>query len=520
MSNTKTIARNSGWYSIETIVNLVVVFATNIAIARTLGPSKMGYMVFINTLTGFASLLGGIGLPQTARKFMAEFIGKGDRGTARFIYIRTMALQTALATLATATVLVYVLRDATSEYKIAAALLVISTWPAMINFISAQANAATEELQKNLPASMISILVFGACILATVVLKWGVIGVGVATLAMRSMDFIVRLIPTMRRVLSWEKVHLLPDGVSRRMTSFAWQSVATLAVALVVWNRSEVFLLKKFCPDINQIAFYSVAFSMAEMLLIGSSIFGLAVGTTIFAQFGRDKSRLPDIAGSSFRYLALTAIPLHVIAAALAPAALHFLYGAKYDGAAVVVMLAPILCMPKAFITPVQNLLESMERQRYIILATAIAGIADLSVAWFLIRSFSPGHGAVGACIGSGAAQILAVGTMWAIGIYLYKVTLPWMQLIKIASISALASLTAHFIAMRMTPLLGILCGGTAALTILFGLYYVLRVLEPQDSLRLKTLTGMLPKAIGAPANAALTFLARHSDASGISLIE
>jgi O-antigen/teichoic acid export membrane protein len=176
--------------------------------------------------------------------------------------------------------------------------------------------------------------------------------------------------------------------------------------------------------------------------------------------------------------------------------------------------------MPKAFITPVQNLLESMERQRYIILATAIAGIADLSVAWFLIRSFSPGHGAVGACIGSGAAQILAVGTMWAIGIYLYKVTLPWMQLIKIASISALASLTAHFIAMRMTPLLGILCGGTAALTILFGLYYVLRVLEPQDSLRLKTLTGMLPKAIGAPANAALTFLARHSDASGISLIE
>ena len=205
MSNTKTIARNSGWGSIESIVNLVVVFSTNIAIARTLGPSKMGYMVFVNTLAGFASLLGSVGIPQTARKYMAEFIGMGDRATARFIYFRTMALQTLLATIATAGVLIWVLRDASSAYKLAASLLVISIWPAMINSISAQANAATEELRKNLPASMISILIFGLGILATVVLKWGVTGVGVATLAMRISDFLIRLIPTMKRVLAWAK---------------------------------------------------------------------------------------------------------------------------------------------------------------------------------------------------------------------------------------------------------------------------------------------------------------------------
>ncbi len=520
MSNTKTISRNTGWYGIEVGVNVLVVLSTNIAIARTLGPSKMSYMVFVSTLAGFASLLGSMGIPQTTRKYMAEFIGKGDRGTARFIYIRTMALQTLLATLATASVLVWVLRDANSEYKLAAALLVLSTWPAMINFISAQANAASEELSRNMQASIVSILVFFFGIAGTVSFKWGVIGVGAATLAMRSTDFLVRLIPTMKRILAWEKVHLLPQGVSRRMTSFAWQSVVSMAVALIVWNRSEIFLLRKFCSDINQIAFYSVAFSMAEQLLVGSSVFAQAVGTTIFAQFGRDKSRLPDIAGSSFRYLALTAIPVHVIAAALAPAALRFLYGAKYDGAAVVVMLAPILCMPKAFIGPVQNLLESMERQRYIIFATALAGFADIATAWFLIRAFSPAYGAVGACIGSGTAQGMAVGSMWAIGIYLYKVKLPWMQLAKVATISAAASLTAHFIAMRMAPIWGILCGGSAALAVLFGLYYALRVLEPQDSIRLKTLTGMLPKVIGIPADAALTLLARSEDASDLSLID
>jgi hypothetical protein len=77
------------------------------------------------------------------------------------------------------------------------------------------------------------------------------------------------------------------------MMAFAWQSVASMILALIVWNRSEVILLKYLSSDIRQIAYYSVAFSMAERLLIGSSVFGSAAAATIFAQYGRDKSRPP-----------------------------------------------------------------------------------------------------------------------------------------------------------------------------------------------------------------------------------
>jgi O-antigen/teichoic acid export membrane protein len=97
-----------------------------------------------------------------------------------------------------------------------------------------------------------------------------------------------------------------------------------------------------------------------------------------------------------------------------------------------------------------------------------LAGIVDIGVAWYLI----PAHGAVGACIGNGAAQAAAVGMMWAVAIHLYKVKLPWMQVAKIAFISALASLTAHAIAVRLAPLWGILCGGSASLIVLFVLFY------------------------------------------------
>jgi O-antigen/teichoic acid export membrane protein len=279
-----------------------------------------------------------------------------------------------------------------------------------------------------------------------------------------------------------------------------------MIVALVVWDRSEFLLLKYLCPDIRQISYYSVAFSLSEQLLISATIFGSATGATIFAQYGRDKSKLPALAASSFRYLALTSIPLHLISAALAVPALLLLYGSKYAGAAMVVTLAPLLGMPKAFISPVQSLLQSNERQSYVILATVLAGVVDISVAWYLI----PAHGAVGACIGSGAAQVVAVGLMWAIGIRLYKVKLPWLLIAKIAFISVLASLTAHYVAVRFaTPLWAILCGGSASLAVLFGLYYLMRVLEPQDRDRFEILTGMLPKPFAGPAARVVALLVR-----------
>ncbi len=504
-NNTKTIAKNTGWYGLENFINSILTVFTSIAIARTLGPAKMGYIIYVTFIASVVSDMGGLGIPATTRKYMAEFLGMGDRGTARYIYFRTLMLQAGLATLATTSLVVWVLRDAAGDYKLASVLVVLSIWPSMINLISAQANVASEELSRNLPASVASILVYFILILSTVLFHWGVVGVGAAMLMMRLTDLLVRIIPTMGHILQWETLHVQPAGLRDRMLTFAWQSVAVLIVEMVVWDRSEFILLKHLCADIRQVAYYSVAFSMAERLLISATIFGSAASATIFAQYGRDKSRVPEITASTFRYLAITSIPLHLIAAALAVPALLLLYGKAYSGAMMVVTIAPVLCLPKAFIGPVRSLLQSHERQSFVIGATILAGIVDIAVAWYLI----PAHGAVGACIGSGAAEVVAIGMMWAIGIHLYKVKLPWWLVAKVTFISVLAALTAHYITVVMPPLLGILCGGSAALIVLFGLFYLMRVLKPEDRARLSTLTGILPKPFSGPVNKVLTFLVR-----------
>jgi O-antigen/teichoic acid export membrane protein len=512
MTNTKTIARNTGWYGLENVINIVVAIFTSIAIARTLGPAKNGYIVYVSFIASVVSSLGGLGIPATTRKYMAEFLGRGDRGTARYIYGRTLLLQAGLATMATGGLLCWVLASAAPEYKLASVLIVLSIWPAMVNSISAQANVASENLMANMPPSIFAALAYFTAIAATVGLKWGVTGVGAALLSMRLADFLLRYFPARKRIRAWDAAHLLPAGLRQRMIRFAWQSVVSMTLALIVWNRSELLLLGKFCADIRQAGFYSIAFSMSDQLLMSATIFGSATGATIFAQYGRDKSKLPRMTAAAFRYLALSSIPLHCIAAALAAPLLLLLYGKQYSDAAMVVTIAPLLCLSKAFIGPVQSLLESAERQRYVIGATVIAGVVDWSVAWWLI----PAHGAAGACIGSGAAQLVAVGMMWVIGIHLYQVKLPWRLVAKVSLIGVAAALTAHCIALRLPPLWAVLCGGSASLIVLFGLFYWMRVLEPEDRDRFKLLAGMLPKPLAGPADKLLSLLVRAESAAPV----
>ena len=507
--NTKTIARNTAWYGLENLIGFGTSLITSIAIARTLGPSKMGYLIYVTWLVSITTSLGGVGVPTTTRKYMAEFIGGGDRATARFIFFRTLTIQTVLASTATLLAVAWVFHDAPPEYRIASLILVFSTLPAMINFIPAQANVAAEHLSANLPASIASTAVYFVVTMLTIFLHWGIVGIASAMLTMRLADFLVRLFPTVRRILAWpsDNVHM-PTDLRPRMMRFAAQSVTGLLLTLIVWDRSELFLLKHLSPDIRQLAFYSVAFNLAERLLIFPSVFASASGATVFAQYGRDRSRLPAMTAASVRYLALISIPLHIIAVALAGPALLTLYGTKYAGAFVVATVSPLLCLPKAFLGPIQSLFESTDRQKYFIITTIIASFIDIGVAWYLI----PSLGALGASIGSGAAQITAIGLMWIIGIRRDGIRLPWRFLAKVTAISTAASVAAYAVSSRLLPVWALIVGGAVATITFFLLAYTFKILEPEDSSRFKVISAACPRALAGPMNRAFDLLTKRME--------
>jgi O-antigen/teichoic acid export membrane protein len=278
-----------------------------------------------------------------------------------------------------------------------------------------------------------------------------------------------------------------------------------MGLGIVVWDRSEFFLLKYLHSNIDQISFYSVAFSMAERLLVSATIFGMASGATIFAQYGRDETKLPKIVGSTFRYLAMSSIPIHTIFTALAVPVLLLLYGGKYRGAEAVVVLAPLLCMSKAFFSPVQNLLQSFEKQQWVIAATVLGGVVDMGLAWKLI----PAHGAVGACIANGVAQFVAVALLWGIAIGMFKIRLPWLLTAKVAFVSAAAAVAGHFCARSLAPVWGVLVCGSVSLTVLLVLFYLFRILQEEDRARLNQIASMLPGPLCAWAQIIVSVLIR-----------
>jgi O-antigen/teichoic acid export membrane protein len=292
------------------------------------------------------------------------------------------------------------------------------------------------------------------------------------------------------------------------MMRFAFQSVMGLVLTIVVWDRSELFLLKHLSPDIRQLAFYSVAFNLAERLLIFPSVFASASGATVFAQYGRDRSRLPAMTAASVRYLALISIPLHLIAVALAAPALLTLYGHKYEGALLVATISPLLCLPKAFLGPIQSLFESTDRQKYFLVTTVIASFIDIGVAWYLI----PSLGAVGASLGSGAAQITAIGLMWIIGIYRDDIRLPWRFLAKVTMISIAASVAAYGVSFRLAPVWALIAGGITATITFFLLAYAFKILEPEDASRFKIISAACPQALAGPMNRAFDMLTKRME--------
>ena len=506
--NSKTILRNTVWYGLENAISFVSAIVTSVAIGRTLGPTKMGYVVYVMWIANVASTLGSVGIPATTRKYMAEFIGAGRPGAARFIYFRSLWLQVVTATLATVACVIWVFRTSPAEYRLAALLLVLSIWPAMVNFISAQANVATEELSSNLPGSVSATLSFFVLILCTVVFHWGVVGVAVAMLAMRLVDFTVRFIPTFRRLYaSPSAAQDVPSDLRQRMFRFAVQSTLGMALTLIVWDRSEIFLLKHMSHDIRQISFYTVAFSLADKLLLFPTVFASATGVSMYAQYGRDRTRLPALTAAAARYLGLTSIPLHVIASALAGAALLTMYGRQYEGAVAVCMAAPLLCLPKAFLTPVQTMFEAVEKQQYFNWITVVASALDVAVAWWLI----PRHGALGAALGSGAAQVLAIGVLWVLAIRRYDIRLPWGFLGKTTLVSVIAAGAALAVVMHSSAPVGVAVGSLLAVVTFVGLAAALRLFEQQDLARFKVIVDACPAALAAPVNLTYSWVSRRA---------
>jgi O-antigen/teichoic acid export membrane protein len=490
-SNSKTIAKNSFWYGVETVTTLVLTAFTSIVIARKIGPTRIGYFLYVWWIVGIIANLGMLGIPAATRKYMSEYFGRGRLGVAKTVFYRTLWMQVGVAAVITAASLAAFWLWGDRDYRAMSLVMIASIFPYMVNSIAAGANTALEDLRANVPASMVSTATYVIAVFLSLYMGWDLFGIAVGMFLMRALELPVRLIPVMR----WLKEHKaepLEKAVSRRMFVFSGHSLALMLITLIVWDRSEMVVLKNFCPDIRQVAFYSVAFNITERLLVFSQVFGTATGATIMAQFGRDATKLRDIAGTAVRYLALIAFPVHLGLAAIAAPVMWIIYGHKYMEGAPVLAIAACMGIPKAFYLLVQSLLMSLDRQDLLIRWGLVSGALNIALDFALI----PRHGAIGAAIANGLAQTFTVTVLWLAALGLLKFRLPMAGFVKTAAVSGCMAILVHEAVSRVPAVpAAVVAIATGAGLYLFGLR-VSRVLSGADRDRILLLKRHVPPAV------------------------
>lgn len=429
--NSQTIARNSFWYSLEMLFNLFAAFFTSVAVARVMGPERLSYFSFMVWLTNITTTVGSFGLPITTRKYMAEYLNNGERGVARATYLVTLKLQTLIAFGLTLLALIAVFTIGDPQYRVISVLLVLNVPGRMIGFIPSQANNADEVMRRNTTPALIGGVINVVLTVFSLWVGWNLVGVAAGMMIGVLVETTMKLL-TVERWLGDVTPGVIDPALRKRMFAYSGQGLALMALNVVVWDKSDMFILKMMNHDAKQITFFAIAFNLTERILVIPNAFGGSLGATMMAQYGRGKAKLQEMTVQGARYALLFVLPLLVGMACLSSPLILMLYQGKHDFTPMIPVLAVVATMaiPKALVQAPTNLLLATEKQGFLIIWGCTCGVIDIGLDLLL----TPHYGAMGAAIANGSAQALGALGTW---IYAWKVQQLDLRLPEFARIGA-----------------------------------------------------------------------------------
>jgi O-antigen/teichoic acid export membrane protein len=485
-STARTVASNSFWHAFESVFSLLLVFATSIPLARVLGPERLGYFNYVMWLANVSTVIA-VGNPSAAHKFMAEYLARSEPGVARSIFYRTLRSQIVTALAITVIGEIFVVGFGDPKYRAVSFFQVLSILPSMINAIPSQANNANSNMKANVAGSIVSSLIYLTGVVLSLVMGWNLMGVAITFFVSRSVELMMRITTVMRWVNASPAV-VIPREVVVSMRSFMFHSFALFALNLVVWDRSDLVLLKYLNHDLKQITFFSTTFNLIEKAILIPQVFAHALGVSMIAEYGKDPDRAAVLAAAAGKYLYLIAGPLLFGVALLSAPIIRLLYGPQYLPAIPVLAIAGVLAVFKPLFLPTQYLFFAHNRQGPMVIWSMVCGIANVAIDWMLI----PSMGARGAALGNGIAQALAVIGLWVIGGVLFGLRLDKRAIARI-TLAILAMAPPVLLMDMLPPWLAIPAGVASGAAIFLFVLKWMHVLAPEDTGRLERLRASLP---------------------------
>ena len=502
-SNAKVIGRNFIFLGLEVVITLVCTLLTTVFIARVIGPTRLGYFNLIFWLTSITCSVGSLGIPLTTFKYMGEFLGGGRKELARAVFFYNLWAQTVIASVLTAIGMIAVFTIVNPEYRSCAVLLVLSMVPNMITFVPSQANSAAEDAALNTRGAFVGAMVYVVAVAASLLLGWNLIGIAAGVLLYRSAELGVKIVPVLKSMEAVPHVPL-PAEIRKRMFSFSGLSTGLMILQIVIWDRSDIIFLKLLQPDIRQLAFFSVCFSVADRLMQMPQTFANALSATQMAEYGRDKDRLFRMTSKASTYVLLGALPILIGVACIGGPFVRVIYGSQYLPAIPVFIVVALFSIPKAILTPAQSLLYSAEDLGFILKWGCIAAAINVLLDFVLI----PSHGAIGAAWANGIAQTFAAVSIWGRVLARYPVRIDVPVLLRLSAATlAMAIVVVSIVAVPFNPLMKLSVAIPAGAIVFLVTSRMFSVLQKDDRRRLLVFSALLPTAVGSSLKRLVNFL-------------
>jgi len=507
----RVIARNSVLAAVDTVAGLLSALVGSVAVARLLGPAKLGYYNYVLFICNITNRLASLGVPLATRKYLAEYLGRGDFLAARTIWRWTLRFQSLMALIVVVLGLAIVAWQVPEGHRLYAALAVLSLAPAMQMAMYSAANTATEDFAGNVKSSIVSTVV-GLCgLLLALLMGWDLPGLAAALLLERTTDLILRRRYSLRRSRYWlqnASAAATPDQLARvsglkpALRRFCLQASLLQLLNIVVWDRSEMLFLKHFC-DIRQVAFYSLGFNITQRLLLLPRAFVSAVSASVMVRIGREAQSAAALTVTAFRLMAFLALPVSFGVAALSDPVIRILYGSRFLPAIPVLGLLAAFAGAKALMFPAQDLLVAANRQGALLKIMTFTACLNLLLDFLLI----PARGAMGAAVANSVSQTTAAVAVWWASLRGFEVRFPLASFSRLLlAASACGAVALGFVLWIPGPL------GAAAAVVAGALVYasglrLMQPLEPGDRERLSRLEAQLPAPLRSPYRRALVSL-------------
>ena len=515
MESYKLIARNSFWSTLDRLLSLLFGVVSSIAVARIMGPDKLGHYNFVLWLSMVAAILGMFGIPFATGKYAAEFLGLGDVQQALGVIQLTLRLQV-LAALAIVAIGIAATLYLSPPSDIGFTLIaVLSLFPGIVTGIFTQANTAAQSLRPNAIASVASGAVNFAGVCLVLWREWDLVGLTTVLLISRFADMFIRSAECARLYsgLAQSKVRLFqlrgaysvgPD-LRRRIVRFCGQVTALQLIETFVWSRTQLLFLRGYCA-IQQVAFYSLGFNITERLLFLPHSFSAAVGARLMVQAGGENGSMGRTTAVAVRYLLIGSLPMMFGLAAISTPFTVGLYGEAYRPAALPLMIGSAFGISRVLIIPIRQLLTAADRQNFMVVWTVFAAALNLLLSYLWI----PLHGAVGAAVVGALTQVLAIVGLWWFVHSRFAFPVEYRRAGGIGLAAGVMGVAAFLIGRSLPPLPAL----AAAIVVGAALYVVLLRLtgafDGGDFCRLSSLEDQLPRPIRSPYRRTIGFLCRE----------